>query len=170
MPHLDLFTSKATRFWSMLVIQSVIVAIVVLALSTLTIVILRVYFNNPPIQITSLDPPYLGVLCPGDEVYIHNHVHVNEPILMFYYVSTLDVTGSSNVPGTQRAFTDYLHPRIAEFDQVLPWTVPNIEPGRYRRVFASRNVERNQRTIFIEATYEVGEGEVCNGKRQNVKR
>lgn len=141
-----------------LVVYGFMAALLTMGLAILTSMFWAVYFNEPPITITSLDPPNLGALCPGDEIYVHNKMKIKDRIIVFYYLTTMDVTGSYNMFGTQKAFTDLLHPRASEFEQWFTWTVPDLEPGRYRRVMGARDITRNQKTVFVEATYEIAEG------------
>ena len=140
-----------------IIVYALMSGMVTLALVGLTGAIRYAYFNDPPIELVSRDPANLGMLCPGDELYAHTKVSIHKKIIVIFYMSTLDVTGSHNMIGTQSAFTDLLHPRPSTFEQALPWTVPDIPPGRYRRVIAARNVARNENTVFVEAIYEIGE-------------
>lgn len=134
--------------------MGLVVALLMLIGSTLW----RVWFNDPPIRLMSLEPVNLGQLCPGQDAPLHVHVVISEPIILHYFASVLDAEGKRNIIGTPRAWTDNLHPRPATFDESFPWIVPQLLPGRYRRVMAARNVSGNQNTVFIERFFEVPVG------------
>lgn len=133
-----------------------ITALLTIALLVTTTLVWRAFFSDPPIRITGLEPLVLGVLCPGQELPIRAQVAINDSIIMHYYVSVMDSKGEKNIVGAQRAFTDMLHPRAATFNAVLPWTVPSLPAGRYRRVLAARNVAGSQKTVFVERFFEIG--------------
>jgi len=133
-------------------------ALLTVGLIVLVTIVYDTWFNNPPLAVTSLDPDPLGIFCAGEQVPINNEIAIDRAIVMFYYVSTLDRQTHANLIGTQRAFTDILHPAPAKFVQQLPWTVPDLPPGEYTRVFAVRNVEGTQRTAFIVRDFEITEG------------
>lgn len=138
------------------------IALFVLTLLVVTTIIWGSYFNLPPLTMKSLDPPDLGVLYPGEKYEMHFHIHINEPIITFYYVNTMNADLSAGFPGTQKAFTDNIYPKPATFDLTLPWTVPDLPPGRYRRVFAGRNTNGSQKVLFIFNSFTIGE--VPNGE------
>ena len=117
----------------------------------------NLYFNAPPIEVQNLNEKHLGVLCPGQVLTIENNVHVNDDIIVHYFISTMDKGGNFNYPGKQRAYTDYLHPHASTFNQRLEWIVPDLPPGEYLRVFAVRKVSGNQDTVFVENLYTIGE-------------
>jgi len=133
-------------------------ALLTVGLIVLATIVFDTFFNNPPLTITSLDPDPLGVFCAGEQVPINNEIAITRSIVMFYYVSTLDQQTHANLIGTQRAWTDILHPIPAKFVQQLLWTVPDLPPGKYTRVFAARNVEGIQKTAFIVRDFEIIEG------------
>jgi hypothetical protein len=146
------------RVWAERIIYALLIGAVTLSLFIAFTSVWRAYFNRPPITLTSLDPAHLGSLCPGDELSIRNDVRIEDDIIVFYYVSTMDINADFNYPGTQRAYVDLLHPHPAHFEHELLWTVPNLPAGHYSRVFGVRNVGANQDVVFVTATYEISEG------------
>jgi hypothetical protein len=151
---------KAIRIWGERVIYALMIAGMTISMLMATAAIWEAYFNNPPLAVTSLDEPDLGVLCPGDTMNIHNKVEIRDNIIVHYFVSVMDKEGRVNIVGTQRAFTDFLHPNPTTFQHELPWTVPTLPPGDYLRVFAVRKVSGNEDTIFSMAHFKIGEA--CN--------
>lgn len=149
---------KPMHKWLERLIYALLIGSVTIGLLMALRVVLDAFFNAPPLTLTSLDPADLGVLCPGDAMNIHNEVEIHDDIIVFYYVSTMDAAANSNVLGTQRAFVDQLHPHPARFMQTLPWTVPDLPPGNYTRVFGVRNVGSTQDVVFIVAEYEIKAG------------
>jgi hypothetical protein len=139
----------------------------VIALTTLVFLIClsllwRIYGNNPPIMIHSLESDHIGFLCPGEERLIPMHIIIREPVITHYFISVNRLPEKSNVLGTQKVFTDMLHPEPAEFTAAFPWTVPELPPGEYKRVFASRNVAGNQKTVWATTLFDIAEeGENC---------
>ena len=139
-----------------LILNSLSIGIVVVLLLILFLTLWRVYFNAPPISITSLDAKHLGSLCPGQRIEINNQVSVNDDVIVFYYTTTMDSRADYNYIGTQRAYTDLLHPHPSKFRQRFDWTVPDLEPGQYTRVFGARNVGSIQDVIFVITRFDVG--------------
>lgn len=145
------------RRWMERAIYSLMIGLVTLALIVLASILWTAYFNQPPITVKSLDPPDLGTLCPGEGLLIHNRVEINSPIIGFYFVNVMDRTESRGYPNTQKTWVDNLYPHDTVFDQSLVWIVPELEPGRYTRVFAARNSSGNQKTIFTQNDFTIGD-------------
>lgn len=119
------------------------------------------YFNSPPITIQNLNQRHLGTLCPGQILEIKNNVTINDEIIVHYFISTMDIDSNVNYPGTQKAYTDFLHPHPSSFPQTLLWTVPELPSGDYARVFAVRKVSGNEDTVFVINHFKIGDD--CNG-------
>lgn len=149
--------TKPLRLWTERIIYALMIAGVTISMLVATTAVWAAYFNSPPLAIKSLDTPALGMLCPGAKRDIHNEVEIRDNIIVHYFVSVLDEQGHYNMIGTQRAYTDFLHPHPATFVHLLPWSVPDLPPGRYLRVFAVRKVSGNEDTIFSQASFEIGE-------------
>ena len=145
------------RRWVERLIYALTVSIMTIALLVAFGTVWEAYFNAPPVTIASLDPADLGFLCPGDTLVINNDVTIKDNIIIHYFVSVMDKDGYSNMPGAQRAYTDFLHPYPAHFAHHLPWTVPELEPGEYLRVFAVRKVSGNQDTVFTSTKFSIGD-------------
>ncbi len=158
MNHEEDLQMKPPSLWRSRIIFAIVVAFCFIGLLLATGALWRTFFNRPPISITSLDPAHLGDFCPTDEVPIHNYVNINDSIIVFYYISTLDEEANMNYAGTQRAYVDMLHPHPASFEQVFSWKVPELPPGSYSRVFGVRNVGAIQDVVFLVATYNIKRG------------
>lgn len=115
----------------------------------------REYFNAPPITIENQNEQHLGILCPGEKLKMVNKVTINDDVIVHYFFSTMDVDSNFNYPGTQKAYTDYLHPHPSTFIQTLSWTVPDLPSGEYARVFAVRKVFGSQDTVFVINNYTI---------------
>lgn len=155
MLHDNIVALGKIRVWVERTVYAFMIALIVIACLILTSVVYRAYFNDPPITLTALDPLDLGEVCPGDEVPINNWVIINKPIIVVYFISTMDIRGDQNYVGTQKAYTDMLHPHATEFKQIIPWQVPDLPPAKYLRVVAARNVTDNEDTVFIQASYSI---------------
>lgn len=141
--------------WRSRIVFAILVSICFISLLLATGVVWRTFFNSPPIMVRSLNPSHLGALCPGQLHTINNQVTIRDDVIVHYFVSVLDKGSNVNFPGTQRAFTDFLHPHPAAFSQSLSWTVPELPPGDYTRVFAVRKVSGNEDTVFVIANFTV---------------
>lgn len=148
---------KPIHRWIERIIYALMIAAVTISMLIAVGTIWEAFFNAPPIVITSLDPPDLGFVCAGDVMTINNDVEIKDNIIIHYFVSVMDTEGHINVAGTQRAYTDFLHPYPASFTHHLPWTVPDLPAGEYLRVFAVRKVSGNEDTIFSMARFAIGE-------------
>jgi hypothetical protein len=116
----------------------------------------QAFFSDPPVHVVSLDPKDLGVLCPGESKHLTNRITIDKPIVLFFYLSTLDETGIQNINDTQTSFPGRNHPRPGTFTQMLPWTVPHLPPGKYVRSLGIRGTDGDENPIFVESVYEIG--------------
>lgn len=162
MPVFDLnFISKDARFWSTVVIQALLIALVLFAISWLFYAVNRASRVEPPLEIKALDSLYLGQLCPGSSLDINNVVTVKEPGVLVYYVSVMDANETFNYPGTQTILSGFTHPKPSMFRQSIPWVVPNLEDGLYTRIFASRGADGVQKAVFVKSHFRIT-GELCH--------
>lgn len=142
--------------------NSVINAFVITIVLFVSLLLLAPYFNKPPVDIKTLDPEHLGVLCPGQELPIHNLVTIPKQVIAIYYVSILDESGLANIPGHQETFSGFTHPNPGTFTQVLPWTVPRLPPGLYNRSFAGRGTDGTEESAYVTASFMIGKtGDDC---------
>lgn len=146
---------QTIRNW---VLQAVFAAIAVSAFLLLITVIYRGYFNIPPVLVTRLNNADLGDICPGDYYPIEDRIQVERPIVLLLYISVLDQNATHSYNDTQTSFPGRPHPKPSVFVQSLPWTVPDLLPGKYTRVLAIRGTNGAEDPIFIESTFEVPEG------------
>lgn len=156
----DLFSSKSSRFWTSILIQAGVIALVIVALSWLFWAVALINARNPPVEIIALDPIDLGSLCPGEVFSIHNHVKVIDSSILVYYISILDPSESFNYPGTQVVLSGYQHPHASSFEQVILWQVPNLEDGDYIRSFAGRGTVGTEKAVFVKSRFSI-EKEKC---------
>lgn len=151
MPHFPNFTT-----WPRFVMQAVVIGLVTMALLLLMMTVYYAFFNVPPVRIVSLDPPDLGELCPGQQLTIHNHVLVEDSITLIYYTGTMDTGENFNYPGTQTTFSGFMHPHASNFQQEIPWVVPDLPPGEYMREFGVRGTRGDQSAVYVGSTYRIG--------------
>lgn len=161
MPLDDIFQSKNARFWSGLLIQGVVVAVVIIGVSWLFYAVTRSLRTEPPIEVKSLDPIDLGQLCSGDWLTMRNKVTVKEASVLVYYISVMDLNEVFNYPGTQVILSGFQHPKPSTFEQVFLWEVPPLEDGKYLRSFAARGTDGTEKAVFVRAYFSI-EGERCN--------
>lgn len=145
------------KVWFERLFFAFMIAFSTISLLLLTSIIYRNYYNYPPIEIKTLNPSHLGTICPNDALTISNHIRVNDDVILTLYVSTIDNKNRYNIIGTQYVYTGILYPLESTFIHNIPWTVPKLEPGSYTRVFAVRDISRNDDSIFITSTYNIGE-------------
>jgi hypothetical protein len=136
-------------------------ALVTIALLVVAVLIQRAFFNAPPVHVVTLDPADLGVLCPGQAVSLTNRVTVDMPVVLFFYLSTMDETETFNMLDTQTSFPGRPHPHAGTFTQMLPWTVPDLPPGNYARTLAVRGTDGDENPVMITAKYEIASREDC---------
>lgn len=150
------------HFWRNVVIQATAVVALLIAVILLITSLNQVYGRNPPIQVQNHDPKDLGELCPGDPYPVHNLVTIDSPVVVFYYLSTMEPDGLANIVGTQIPFPGFPHPRPGTFEQAIDWVVPDLPPGRYLRVFAIRGTDGDEKPVHVENSYTIPEKEKCN--------
>lgn len=165
--HQLLFQRLWTRFkaWlnqaKVLLVQGLVISLVLLALLILLSVIFQTYGYMPPVRVVKADPDYLGVLCPGDQLLIHNQVHVDAGVVAYFYISTTDTEGNANYPGTQFSYAGFTYLNEASFIQILPWEVPNLPHGAYLRVTAARGSDGREKPSFVKSSYIIGDQGDC---------
>lgn len=145
------------KSWFQRVVFAFLIALCTLGVIIITSLIWNEYFNEPPVEVISLDAENLGVLTPGQELTINNDITITKESAVHYLVSVMDEGANFNYPNTQDAYLNYLHPKPSRFKQVLPWTVPDLPPGKYTRVFAIRNIVGDQDTVFVKTQFSIGE-------------
>jgi hypothetical protein len=143
------------RVWMERVLYALMIGIVTISLLVATAAIFRVYFNQPPVHIESLDTPPSVPVCPGMPLHIHNRVMIDRPTVLFVYVSVMDETTSYNMPGTSESLGPRPHPQPSAFEQEIPWTVPALKPGRYNRTFAIRGHDTDEDPLFLHLPFTV---------------
>ena len=146
--------------WFERVVYAFFAAVFTVMLFMIVVLIYNLFFNFPPVQITNTEPKYLGEFCPGDDIPIHNHVEVSNEVILFYYTSVKDETAAYNIFGTQITYPGFVHGTIAEFDQDVPFEIPDLPPGNYIRSFGARGTDGRQRAIIIENEFTIKEN--CN--------
>jgi hypothetical protein len=116
----------------------------------------RAFFNDPPVHVESMDKPFAEPICPGDIFLLNNRVTVDRPVVLFFYLSVMDENAQQNINNTQVSFPGRTHPHPSAFHQLLPWTVPDLPPGKYTRVLAIRGTDGRENPIFLLAKFEIG--------------
>lgn len=149
-----LIRSYLTRF-SVFLAQALAVGFIVISMLILITVLYNLYGNRPPIRIISLDPVNLGDLCPGDLYPIHNHIEIQSVAFIVYHTTVMDEDQVKNIADTQTATKDYIHPKIAQYEQNLPWIVPDIPPGKYTRVFAALGTNGNNKPEIVSSEFSI---------------
>jgi hypothetical protein len=142
--------------WGKRLLYASATAVFTVTLIFVTFLVFQVFYSDPPVHVVSLDPPDLGVLCPGESAHLTNRVTIDKPIVLFFYLSTLDKTGVQNINDTQTTFPGRNHPRPGTFTQMLPWTVPHLPPGKYIRSLGVRGTDGDESPLFISSVYEIG--------------
>lgn len=143
--------------WLNRIAYALMISLFTLSLLVSASLVFYAFFNNPPVHVQSLDEPYTKPLCPGESYVLNNRVTVDKPVVLFFYLSVMDEKGQQNINDTQISFPGRTHPRPATFHQLLPWTVPNIPPGKYIRTLGVRGTDGREDPLFIEANFEIGE-------------
>lgn len=139
------------RFW-----YAVLIAAITVSLATLIAVIFQTWFNDPPVEVHSLDKPSTHAICPGDVLQAKTQIDVSGPVLIFSYFSVMDETQNHNINGTQIPNGARPHPHEASFVQMLDWTVPDLPPGKYVRELAFRGTDGRENSLFLAYPFEIG--------------
>jgi hypothetical protein len=138
-----------------------LIAFIVTTFIVAVAIVYRAFFSDPPVHVVSLNPSDLGILCPGESQHLTNRITIDKPIVLFFYLSTLDESGTYNINDTQTSFPGRNHPREGTFTQMLPWTVPHLPPGKYVRSLGVRGTDGRENPLFLEAVYEIGDEKAC---------
>jgi hypothetical protein len=155
--------SKGFHMWLERMVYVFMIALVTVALLFVVGLYYNDRFNVVPMEITSLDLGKEHAFCPGERFDIHNHIVINEPMLLYIYITVLDSTESYNILDTQIGMTPRQHPQAAEFDQMLPWTVPELPPGTYYRGITYRGYIDSQKPVQVDVPFRVKRKEECRG-------
>lgn len=113
------------------------------------------YIDNPPVNVVSLDPVYLGETCPGDNLDVHNRVEIENPVIAIYYIGVMDQNTIYNILHTQMIYNGFQHPVPGIFTHTLPYNTPDIPAGNYIRAFAARGTNTEEKTVFITSTFTI---------------
>lgn len=141
---------------------SLAVGIVVTALIVAASLVFQVYGNLGPVKIYKLDSDNLGGLCVGEEVPVRSHFTVDAQSIVTYRISINKKDSPINMRGTQILFAGYMYPDKADFMQDFPWTVPDLEPGEYDRIFSAAGLNDYNKPFIVKSTFTVKEREECN--------
>lgn len=150
MINTDQKNSLGKRF-AYIVVSSTVTVLLLCALA----IVWRIYFNDPPLSIASLDESPSYSLCPGMDYPAHSHVVISSPTLLYSYFSVMQ--DGKNISRTQVSNGIYLHPEAADIIQVLPWKVPDLPPGDYTRVLAYRGTDGRENSLFLTMDFSIGE-------------
>lgn len=121
----------------------------------------RAFLSDPPFYFSNTDPDYTEPLCPGEQLVINNRVVVDRPVVLFFYLSVMDKSASRNINDTQVSFPGRIHPHSATFHQLLPWTVPDLEPGEYILAIAGRGTDGDENPVIVLKKFSIAEEEHC---------
>lgn len=115
------------------------------------------YFNDPPVVVASLDAPYAVPLCPGQVVNVHKRIEVDSPVQLFTYFEITSLDRRVHIPGTNVSNGARSYDVVGVYDEIFPWTVPDIPPGRYNRTFTVRGTDGRENSLFTYMDVEIGE-------------
>lgn len=153
------------RFWRGAVINAIVFFVVSFALIIAIFLIGGSRFRNPPIHVISHDPEDLGEFCPGDEIPFHNTVTIDEPVVVFYYLGTMQENKLANVIGTDINYPGLPHPIEGTFEQFVEWEVPDIEAGRYYRSMGARDTDGDNDPVFVGQFFTIKAKEKCSDEK-----
>lgn len=147
---------RSMVWWRNLLLQGLAVSIILFLLIVLAAALNNQYGKFPPVHVTSLDPLDLGELCTGESIPIHNLITIDLPTVVTYDWSTMDEARHFNFLGTSYRYPGLPHP-VPEvtFRQEMPWSVPDLPPGRYARVFSARGHDSDEKPAFTWNFYTI---------------
>lgn len=154
--------SASSETWQKRLTNAVMISFVTVTFIVVLALVWRAFFNDPPVHVESMDKPFAEPLCPGDQYVLNNRVTVDKPMVLFMYLSTMDEHAFQNINDTQTSFPGRPQPNTASFHQLLPWTVPDLPPGKYTRALAVRGTDGRENPIMLLMPYEIGTEEYCN--------
>lgn len=143
------------RVWLERIFYAIMIAVLTISLLVAAVPVYRAYFNDPPVHVVSLDKSPTSPVCPGAAMDIHSRVTVDSPTLLLLYVSVMDEGQNFNIPDTAQYVGPRLHPHKATFTQYVAWTVPELAPGKYSRVFGVRGHDGDETPVFLLLPFEV---------------
>lgn len=133
-----------------------------LGLLIVAVLIDLLFFNNPPIVVTSLDAPYRIPFCPGQEIDVHKRIEVDSPVQLFTYFEITSLDRKVHIPGTNVSNGARSYDVVGIYDETFPWIVPDIPPGWYNRKFTTRGTDGRENSIFTDMKIEIGSKEDCD--------
>jgi hypothetical protein len=132
------------------------IALLTVTLFVVLALVWRAFFNDQPVHVVSMDEPFAAPICPGDQYVLNNRVTVDRPVVLFFYLSVMDENAERNINDTQTSFPGRIHPTATTFHQLIPWTVPDLPPGKYIRAFAARGTDGRENPVILLSPFEIG--------------
>lgn len=97
------------------------------------------------------------VVCPGYLVLLRNRADIRQPVDIDILLSVMDKEEKFNIPGRQTLLPTRPHPRAGVIPQLIPWTVPPLDPGEYIFVVSIDSHESNYGPIYQQIPFRVRE-------------
>lgn len=155
-------------FWSHIgpwLLPGMVIATIVVLLSFLLILFLTPLSRLAPVSILVDGGAYLGAFCGGEVINAEETITVRAQEVIIYYVSVKRADQLTDVPGTNQSYPGIPYPVGGTFHQVLPWTVPELDPGVYYRSVAARGADGRQKAAMAISRFIIMKKEICYGER-----
>jgi hypothetical protein len=155
---------KKVNVWVERFAYAGMIAFITIAFLLAVSILYNTYFNSPPALVVSQDGVPTEPLCPGQRFDIHNHVVIKSQMMLYIYLSVMDKEMTHNFEGTQVSLPPRIHPQPSEFNQMIPWIVPDLPPGDYVRAISMRGYVDSEKPLFLTTHFSIGDKQQCNAR------
>lgn len=143
--------------WIARLAYSFMIALVTLSVLVLFTVIVQSFVLSPPVEYTPLHQVEKERYCPGDEFNATGYLKIKRQTILYTYISVVDE--NTNISLVPSDIPLPPQPVLVTNDLLIeiPFTIPQLSPGKYVRLIAFRGYNDSERPSFYLTPFQIGD-------------